>query len=69
MNLIVRLISLHIYALPGTIIAIGIITPLAFLDHKIDGFLGAYLSMSFWIDFQWFLVSNSICLSGKISLN
>ncbi len=51
MNLIVRLISTG-YALPGTIIAIGIITPLAFLDHKIDEFLGAYLSMSFGLIFS-----------------
>ena len=51
MNLIVRLISTG-YALPGTIIAIGIITPLAFLDHKIDEFLGSYLSMSFGLIFS-----------------
>ena len=51
MNLIVRLISTG-YALPGTIIAIGIITPLAFLDHKIDEFVGSYLSMSFGLIFS-----------------
>ena len=51
MIVIVRLVSIG-YALPGTIIAIGIIIPLAFIDHKIDEFLGSYLSMSFGLIFS-----------------
>ena len=45
MNLIIRLVSMG-YALPGTIIAIGIITPLAFIDHKFDELLGSLFSTS-----------------------
>ena len=51
MIFIFRFISIG-YALPGTIIAIGIIIPLAFIDHKIDEFLGSYLRMSFGLIFR-----------------
>ena len=51
MNLIIRLVSMG-YALPGTIIAIGIITPLAFIDHKFDELLGSLFSTSYGLIFS-----------------
>ena len=51
MNLIIRLVSMG-YALPGTIIAIGIVTPLAFIDHKFDELLGSIFSTSFGLIFS-----------------
>ena len=51
MNLIVRLVSMG-YALPGTIIAIGIITPLAFIDHRFDELIGYLFSTSYGLIFS-----------------
>ena len=51
MNLIVRFVSMG-YALPGTIIAIGIITPLAFVDHKFDELFGSLFSTSYGLIFS-----------------
>lgn len=40
------------YALPGTIIAIGIIVPLAWLDHRIIGFIKHYTSENIGLIFS-----------------
>lgn len=44
------LISLRIaaigYAIPGTVIAVGIITPFAYLDHTLDSFMTQYFGLS-----------------------
>ena len=44
-QLIVRLSSIG-YALPGTIIAVGVIIPLAYIDHKVDSLFSIYLDIS-----------------------
>ena len=55
-KLVVRLTSLG-YALPGTIIAVGVIIPLAFIDHKIDTFSNIYLNISTGLIFSGSIVA------------
>ena len=52
-GILVRIASLG-YALPGTVLAIGLLTPLANLDNLIDGFARS-----------WFDVSTGLILSGS----
>ena len=53
-QLIIRFASLG-YALPGTIVAIGVIIPLSFIDHRIDNFFDSY-----------FNIPTGLVLSGSI---
>jgi len=45
MALLARLASMG-YALPGSVIAVGVLIPLAFLDHTLDGVLQRFLGVS-----------------------
>ena len=55
-QIIIRLASIG-YALPGTIIAVGVIVPLAFIDHKIDTFFNTYLNISTGLIFSGTVVA------------
>ena len=54
------------YAVPGTVIAVGVLIPVAWLDNQIDFLSTTWFELPYRTAYQWHYWSSGICLSCSI---